>query len=263
MGIRVTAKNTIKHQHCTLRAKQMLMSLLMTLVICCSTTTLLFYIRFAQHQMFKTSGDMLCYKSTVTKEDKQQTDELTPEYIKKKRKQYRASHIPIAYSFQPQSVPSIDKMYEYESCIVEGLYPDTPNVAEDITSNEAEDLIAFFNLCNEEWIDEAPAIPETKPAPITKKDVQIPSDYRPPQYLATPKPIYPPLLKRKRIQGEVRVRIHVNELGKASKVEILQSSHDDFAEAAKSRILADWRFIPAQRNGKAVADVVVTSVIFE
>lgn len=266
MGIRVTAKHADKHQHSTVQAKHVLMSLVLTIGICSAFSALLFYIKFNPLLLDDAAGHMLCYEQpTQINEEKedQQTDAPQTEYIKKNIQPHQT--LPIINTDIPQNLalPYIDGIYENEMTLMEGMYPNEEEITETISTNEEEDLIAFFNLCNEEWPEEEPPVTERKHVAASKKDVSQASDYRPPQYLATPKPEYPALLKRKRIQGSVRVRIHVDEQGMVSKVEILQSTHDDFAASARSRILADWRFTPAQRNGKAVADVVVTSVIFE
>jgi periplasmic protein TonB len=66
------------------------------------------------------------------------------------------------------------------------------------------------------------------------------------------KPPYPPTLKAQGIEGNVLVRVHINETGRVTRVKILGSSgHQAFDNAAKTAARNE-RFTPATRDGKAV-----------
>ncbi|MBR5213778.1 MAG: energy transducer TonB [Akkermansia sp.] len=88
------------------------------------------------------------------------------------------------------------------------------------------------------------------------------NNYTPPQYAATPQPPYPKDLQRRRISGNVRVRIHINAQGTPTAVDILSSSHPAFSQATQHAILTSWRFTPATDGNNCVAATVTTSVVF-
>lgn len=71
-----------------------------------------------------------------------------------------------------------------------------------------------------------------------------------------PKPLYPRVLFRAGITGEVRVGFTVNADGSVSKVNILQSDHPDLAEASRVAI-AQWRFKPWAVEGETPAELEV------
>ncbi len=97
----------------------------------------------------------------------------------------------------------------------------------------------------------------------TTKIKEVQHEYIPPQYKSTPHPPYPARLRRNRIEGNVRVRITVSATGYPTLVEILSSSHPDFAQPTKEKILKDWVFSPAMTNGLPVAAVITTTVYFQ
>lgn len=107
--------------------------------------------------------------------------------------------------------------------------------------------------------------PQFEEAPHTQPRVRAPETaltYTPPQYAATPQPPYPKELLRRRIEGSVRVRIHINPQGKPLAVEIISATHPAFAKAAKQTILSAWRFHPAYNGPSPVSATVVTTVRF-
>ncbi|MDR1424158.1 MAG: TonB family protein [Azoarcus sp.] len=81
-------------------------------------------------------------------------------------------------------------------------------------------------------------------------------------YLGNPEPEYPALSIRLREEGVVRLRVFVTVDGRAGEVNLYRSS--GFARLDKTAIesVARWRFRPAQRGGKPVADWVVVPVRF-
>lgn len=65
-----------------------------------------------------------------------------------------------------------------------------------------------------------------------------------------PLPRYPTMALRKRWEGVVVLRVLVSEDGRAQSVEIERSSgHRELDAAARTRVLNDWRFRPAMRDG--------------
>ncbi len=82
-----------------------------------------------------------------------------------------------------------------------------------------------------------------------------------PQAIAQPRPIYPPTLRRSRVEGAVRVQYLISAQGTVSRVRILSSDHPEFSAAAENS-LRQWRFQPGERDGQAVAVWVVQSIPF-
>lgn len=87
--------------------------------------------------------------------------------------------------------------------------------------------------------------------------------YTPPQYKLTPQPEYPKELARKRINGQVQVRIQVDANGIPTGVEIISSTHSAFAKAVKTKIMTGWRFSPAKSDNSPVASNVTTTIYFK
>ncbi len=131
--------------------------------------------------------------------------------------------------------------------------PTGANLAEGIGETTGEYL--FYSELTPQF-EEAPHTQARVPAPETALT------YTPPQYAATPQPPYPKELLRRRIEGSVRVRIHIAPQGKPLAVEIISATHPAFAKAAKQTILSAWRFHPAHNGPSPVSATVVTTVRF-
>lgn len=67
-------------------------------------------------------------------------------------------------------------------------------------------------------------------------------DMRPPEY--------PPSCRRMGIEGVVRVRVLVDERGRAEQVLLFRTSGDDLLDAAAVQAVRDWLFEPARRDGR-------------
>lgn len=123
--------------------------------------------------------------------------------------------------------------------------------------------------CTEQELMPAPdclqAQEAQSPVPVARAAGSNPkaSVYTPPQYISAPQPEYPAELQRRRIAGEVRVRIHVDASGKAHAVDILASPHPRLSQAVQYAVLNFWRFRAATQGKKSIASTVVTSVLFE
>lgn len=73
------------------------------------------------------------------------------------------------------------------------------------------------------------------------------------QYIKAPAPPYPPLARRRGMQGEVVLRVHVGIDGLPIAVEIERGSgHTMLDRQAQEFVLERWTFAPAQVDGKAV-----------
>jgi protein TonB len=66
-------------------------------------------------------------------------------------------------------------------------------------------------------------------------------------------PDYPPEAARLRKQGRVVLRLHIDAQGDVASIELLQSSGHAVLDNAATAELARWRFLPAQRDGQAIA----------
>ncbi|MDR1853837.1 MAG: energy transducer TonB [Azoarcus sp.] len=82
-------------------------------------------------------------------------------------------------------------------------------------------------------------------------------------YLSNPEPEYPPVSRRMREQGLVKLRVHVTVDGRADDVKLYKSSRYARLDQAATEAVWRWRFKPARRAGIAVADWVVVPIRFE
>lgn len=90
----------------------------------------------------------------------------------------------------------------------------------------------------------APAAPPAPPAPPR---IVLPSSDA--EYLANPRPAYPPLSKRLGEQGKVVVRVLIGTDGSAQKAEIRTSSGFDRLDQAALATVQRWRYLPGKRDG--------------
>jgi periplasmic protein TonB len=78
-----------------------------------------------------------------------------------------------------------------------------------------------------------------------------------------PDPAYPPDLWAQGIQGSVMLRFVIGTDGRAHSIEVEKSSgHAAFDRSAIDTVSRSWRFTPASRDGKPVAQAVRKSVSF-
>jgi protein TonB len=75
-------------------------------------------------------------------------------------------------------------------------------------------------------------------------------------------PLYPPSARRQDQEGTVRVRILVDERGRASDVQVTRSSGYDSLDDAAVSAVRRWQFIPATENSRAVSAWTEVSVVF-
>lgn len=75
-------------------------------------------------------------------------------------------------------------------------------------------------------------------------------------------PIYPDAAARRGEQGTVVLLIHVAPDGQAREVEILQSSGFPLLDRAAQQAVERWHFLPAMRDGQAVAASMPLRVVF-
>jgi periplasmic protein TonB len=110
--------------------------------------------------------------------------------------------------------------------------------------------------------------PELSPAP-TPAQAPSPAPAATPVYLSASyaarnrPPDYPALSRRYGEQGTVTIRVLVQADGSAGKVEIAKSSGYALLDEAARNAVRGWRFGPATRDGKPVADWYLTPVVFK
>jgi protein TonB len=75
-------------------------------------------------------------------------------------------------------------------------------------------------------------------------------------------PRYPPQAKRQREQGEVRLRVELDESGRVDRVAIVSSSGSARLDEAALTAVESWRCRPAQRDGQPVRAVALQSLAF-
>jgi len=75
-------------------------------------------------------------------------------------------------------------------------------------------------------------------------------------------PRYPPQAKRQREQGEVRLRVELDENGRIDRVTIVSSSGSPRLDEAARTAIESWRCRPAQHDGKPVRAVAMQSLDF-
>ncbi|MBU3599088.1 energy transducer TonB [Polynucleobacter sp. 30F-ANTBAC] len=87
------------------------------------------------------------------------------------------------------------------------------------------------------------------------------ADYKA-SYLNNPKPPYPPLAVKMRIEGKVGIIVEVLPNGKAGRVTIESSSGQDMLDQSALQAVKQWQFIPAKKDGVVVPQVVRIPINF-
>jgi protein TonB len=80
--------------------------------------------------------------------------------------------------------------------------------------------------------------------------------------LSNPKPPYPLAARRRGIEGRVMLRAQVRADGSCAEVWVKRSSGHDVLDAAALDTVRRWRFVPAQRAGRAVDAWVEVPIVF-
>ena len=81
-------------------------------------------------------------------------------------------------------------------------------------------------------------------------------------YLNNPAPAYPRLSRRLGEQGKVLLRVRVTVEGRAAQIVEAQSSGSARLDEAARQAVRQWRFVPAQRGGRAVEAWVIVPIVF-
>jgi periplasmic protein TonB len=120
---------------------------------------------------------------------------------------------------------------------------------------------------------DAPAIPVPPQNPQSSAQPVAPSsggvaaaptadaDYKA-AYLQNPKPPYPPLAFRARIEGKVTLLAEVLPDGRAGQVRILESSGHDLLDQSAMSTVKKWKFTPARKDGVIITQAVRIPITF-
>jgi protein TonB len=87
-----------------------------------------------------------------------------------------------------------------------------------------------------------------------------------PSLLTSPsemKPPYPAMKLLNEEEGEVTVRLTINEQGRVIAVEPVGKADPAFLDAARRHLLAHWRFRPASEDGHAVSSSMIITLRFQ
>ena len=120
---------------------------------------------------------------------------------------------------------------------------------------------------------DAPAIPVPAQTPQSSAQPAAPSssgvasaptadaDYKA-AYLQNPKPPYPPLAFRTRIEGKVILIAEVLPDGRAGQVRILESSGNEMLDQSALTTVRQWKFTPARKDGVIITQAVRIPITF-
>lgn len=98
-------------------------------------------------------------------------------------------------------------------------------------------------------------------APAASDAENHPALYRT-AYLHNPEPPYPERSRELGEQGRVLLRVLVSPEGRASQIDIVDSSHSRRLDEAARAAVADWRFVPARQDGTAIASHILVPISF-
>ncbi len=111
---------------------------------------------------------------------------------------------------------------------------------------------------------ETPQITSTSSASSALGPAAAPTtdaDYKA-SYLKNPKPPYPPLAVKMRLEGKVSLLVEVLANGRAGKVAIESSSGHDLLDQSALQTVKQWQFTPARKDGVIVTQVVRIPINF-
>ncbi|MBF0339638.1 MAG: energy transducer TonB [Magnetococcales bacterium] len=108
------------------------------------------------------------------------------------------------------------------------------------------------------------------PTPPVAASVPVPvpvvEEYRPVDvaaaYAANPKPDYPRSARRLGQAGSVLLSVELNAAGAVVRLRVQQGSGFEALDQAALEAVSRWRFLPARRNGQAVAATVTVPIRF-
>jgi protein TonB len=117
-------------------------------------------------------------------------------------------------------------------------------------------------LQNSPSLSPAAADARSAPAPAVAVPVSPPAATRDVVPIVQPAPVYPPTARRQRLEGEVVLRVDVDEDGLPSAVAVQRGSGSVALDEAAMVAVKRWRFAPALSNGRPIVASVAVPVRF-
>ena len=110
---------------------------------------------------------------------------------------------------------------------------------------------------------EKPKQPEIADVTVSATPLQEPVYQQQPAFLKPPQPpTYPRMARKRGTEGQVMLRVELNEAGDITALSVEHSSGSGLLDRAAQDAVEKWQFAPAQRNGISVASYVRIPVNF-
>jgi periplasmic protein TonB len=81
--------------------------------------------------------------------------------------------------------------------------------------------------------------------------------------LSNPQPEYPAAAKRRRQAGQVILLVQVSAGGVPMQVRVATGSGFELLDDAARDAVQNWKFVPARRNGQAIAAELQVPIMFQ
>ena len=129
------------------------------------------------------------------------------------------------------------------------------NSTKSVEAVNAEESIASMSFIKEANDQFAETVPPTQSASAAESSAR-------PDYAVNPKPEYPRLLREHGVDGTVWLRVWVDSEGHPADVKLAKGSGYRLFDEAALRVVALWRFIPAQTGEQKLASWVEFPIRF-
>jgi protein TonB len=107
------------------------------------------------------------------------------------------------------------------------------------------------------------AVSASSPSPVDRNGSNVPVLVKAtPLYQSNPKPVYPPLARRRGQQGTVMLQVMVSENGRVEQVTLQRSSGFALLDKAALDTVKKWQFFPGTENDRPVTSKVLVPVHF-
>jgi periplasmic protein TonB len=137
-------------------------------------------------------------------------------------------------------------------------------VKEAIKPAQQPDTVSQTAVAESPMVKQEVTAPQTETAPQTGTDESLKANQAAPNgsiagpafnadYLHNPKPSYPLIARRLKLEGTVIVRVLVSPEGKAEIVRLGTSAGSNVLDQAALNAVQGWSFVPAQQGGQPVS----------
>jgi len=110
--------------------------------------------------------------------------------------------------------------------------------------------------------DTAKPMPRTMPTPAPTVQAKVTETAQAPSFLNNPPPKYPDLAAQRGWEGEVLLKLMIDETGTITTIVIERSSGHEILDAAAVNAVRRWRAKPATRFGRPVKTIEYLPVLF-